>query len=100
MIRTAIAAFGAAATLFALPAFAGEAGSVRVSLAGKSPAQVHAEIVKAASAVCYAQALHEPLFAHAYSACVTESVTRAVAQTGDSRLAAYARTNPATYAGR
>ena len=98
MIRTAIAAFSAAATLFAVPAFA--ADSVRVSLAGKSPAQVHAEIVKAASTVCYAQALHEPLFAHAYTACLTESVARAVAQTGDSRVAAYARTNPAAYAGR
>jgi sulfur relay (sulfurtransferase) complex TusBCD TusD component (DsrE family) len=98
MIRIAIAALSAAAALTAVPAFAQD--GVHISLAGKSPAQVHAEIVKAASQVCYAQSLHEPLFAHVYTACISQTVARAVTQIGDSKLAAYDRANRAAYAGR
>jgi hypothetical protein len=88
MIRTVIAAFSAAATLLAVPAYAQD--EVRISLAGKSPAQVHAEIVKAASRVCYAQTRREPLYVHVYAACVQQSVSRALAQVGDSNRTAYA----------
>ncbi|MDB5432479.1 MAG: hypothetical protein JWP35_3595 [Caulobacter sp.] len=88
MIRTAVAALAAAFAL-AAPAFASE--TVHISTAGKSPAQVHAEIVKAASKVCYADTLHEPLFTYVYAACVSQSVSRAVAQLGDSKLSAYHR---------
>jgi hypothetical protein len=96
MIRTTVAALAFA--FAAVPAFA--ADGVHISLAGKSPAEVHAEIVKAASQVCYAQTLHEPLFAHLYTACISQSVSQAVAQIGDSKLVAYDRAHAAAYAGR
>lgn len=93
MIRTVLAA--AAAFALAAPAFAGQPVSeIRVSTAGKSPAEVHTAIVKAASQVCYQQTRGEALFAHVYPACIRESVDRAVAQLGDSRVLAFHQANP------
>lgn len=87
MIRSILAG-ATAAILLSGPALA--ADSIRISLAGKSPAQVHAEIVKAASTVCYAQTRHEPLFANVYAACVSQTVATALAKAGAAQPAAYA----------
>ncbi len=76
---------------------AGVAGAaeVRVSLAGKSTEQVHAEIVKAASTVCWKDVRGEPLAAYVYPECIRRSVNHAVAQLGDAKLVAYNQANPA-----
>ena len=73
--------------------FAG-AAEVRVSLAGKSTEQVHAEIVKAASNVCWKETRGEPMAAYLYPHCIRHSVNNAVAQLGDSQLVAYNKANP------
>lgn len=91
MIRNILAGAAAAVTLTAFwagSAFA--ADSIRISLAGKTPAEIHAAIVKAASDVCYAQTKHEPLFAQVYSACVSQTVAVATAKAGALQPAAYA----------
>lgn len=66
MIRTAILAAMAALAITA-PA---HAGSVRVALAGKSPAQVEAEVAKAARSVCFRETRSETLALEAYTRCV------------------------------
>jgi hypothetical protein len=53
MNRFAILA--AAAALIALPALPASAQSIRIDTAGKSPAQVHDEVVRAATQLCYAK---------------------------------------------
>ena len=105
MIRTIAAALSAAslaaAFLIASPALAAPAPqSVHVPLAGKSAAQVHADIVRAASTVCYTETQHEPLFAYVYPACISQTVSKAVAQIGDPKLADYSRSHAVAYAGR
>lgn len=90
MMRTiAAAALSVAAIAAAAPASAAETG-IRVQVAGKSAAQVHADIVKAASTVCYKQVAGEPMFATTYSYCVQDATRRAVAQIGTPELVAYA----------
>lgn len=81
----------AAAVLIATP---GAAHEVRVSLAGKSAAQVHTEIVQAASDLCWAQHRRDDLRAYTYPRCIQASVQNAVAQIGDRDLTAYADANP------
>lgn len=66
MIRTAVLTAVAALAITA-PA---HAGSVRVALAGKSPAQVEAEVAKAARTVCFRETRSETLALEAYSRCV------------------------------
>ena len=66
MIRTLV--LTAVATL-AITAPA-HAGSVRVALAGKSSAQVEAEVAKAARTVCFRETRSETLALEAYTRCV------------------------------
>jgi hypothetical protein len=81
MIRTAALAFAAAA-LFSAPALAETAPpSVNVSIAGKSPAEAHAAIVKAASKVCLTATRGESMFVYVYPSCVQDAVSRAEAGT-------------------
>ena len=81
----------AAAVILATPAAAHE---VRVSLAGKSAAQIHSDIVQAASEVCWAQHRRDDLRAYTYPRCIQASVKNAVDQIGDRDLTAYAQANP------
>lgn len=74
--------------------FAG-AAEIRVPTAGKSTEQLHADIVKAASNACWSDLRGEPLMAYVYPQCVRTSIQRAVAQTGDADLVAYAKVAPA-----
>ena len=66
MIRTLV--LTAVATL-AITAPA-HAGSIRVALAGKSLAQVEAEVGKAARTVCFRETRSETLALEAYTRCV------------------------------
>lgn len=72
--------------------FAG-AAEVRISTTGKSTEQVHAEIVKAASNVCWKEVRGEPMATYMYNNCVRHSVNDAVAQLGDTDLVAYNEAN-------
>lgn len=74
-----------AGALTAGPALAAsdEAPSVRVSLTGKSPAQAHADIVKAAGQVCFAATRGQMYFAYTYTGCI-----RAAAKTAEAQVAA------------
>ena len=72
--------------------FAG-ASEIRVPVAGKSAEQVHADIVKAASNVCWKDVRGEPMAGYIYPQCVRRSVDAAVAQLGDKQLAAYNQAN-------
>ena len=83
------------AALAAGAAGAAGAAEVRVSVAGKSTEQLHAEIVKAASSACWADLRGEPLANYLYPQCVSDSVHRAVAQIGDAKLVAFAKSAPA-----
>lgn len=97
MIRTTVLA--AAAALIAAPALAASAPPAEhVSIAGKTPQEAHAAITKAASKVCLASTRNEPMFVYLYSSCVQDAVSRAVAQTGDARIAAAGK--PVMTAGR
>jgi len=80
--------------------FAG-AAEIRVPVAGKSAEQIHTDIVKAASSVCWKDVRGEPLAAYIYPQCVRKSVDAAVAQLGDTQLTAYNKANrPLTLASR
>jgi hypothetical protein len=82
-------------TLVAAPAFAGE---IRVTTAGKTTEQLHTEIVKAASKVCWEDARGQSLAVYIYPECVRRSVNTAVAQMGDDQLVAYNAAHPAKFA--
>lgn len=71
------------------------AAEVRVSTAGKSTEQIHAEIVKAASTVCWKDVRGEPMAGYIYPECIRRSVNSAVAQLGDAKLVAYNQANGA-----
>lgn len=79
--------------------FAG-AAEIRVPVTGKSVEQIHADIVQAASTVCWKDARGEPLAGYIYPECVRRSVNDAVAQLGDKQLAAYSKTAPVRLAAR
>jgi hypothetical protein len=84
-----IAALGI--TLVASPALA---GGIHVSLQGKSMDQIHAEVVSAAKSVCHEEIKGEPMLTSLYSYCVTSSVKKAIASTGDSSLIAFSKGRP------
>ena len=75
--------------------FAG-AAEIRVPVAGKSTEQLHADIVRAASKACWADLKGEALAGYIYPGCVRRSVARAVAQIGNTELAAYQARRPVT----
>ena len=70
----AVAAFAVAAPASAAPA------QVRVSLAGKSAAEIDAEIAKAARSVCLRETAFETLIQDAYGRCVRATVKTAQAK--------------------
>lgn len=84
MIRTLTLA-AMAAVAVAAPASAGE---IRVSLAGKSPEQVKAEITSAARAVCLKATASETFRLMALDSCQRDTVAAAVAQIGGTQMAA------------
>jgi hypothetical protein len=73
----AVAAFAVAA-----PAAAAPAAQVRISLTGKSAAQIDAEIAQAARSVCLRETAFESLMNDAYGRCV-----RATLKTAQAKLA-------------
>jgi hypothetical protein len=83
MMRTVTFAALAALAL----ASSANAQEVRVSLAGKSPAQIHSDIVSAARNVCHKATATESLMLDAYSRCMSGTVKAAVAQLGDPQVA-------------
>ena len=84
----------AAAALLATPAAAAD---IRVSLVGKTPEQIHTDIVRAASQVCWKQHRRDDLRMYVYPACIRGSVKNAIAQIGDAQLTEYARANPSAW---
>ena len=74
---------GALATLALAPA-ANAQDSIRVSLVGKSSAQIHADIVSAAKKVCAKAVTGESLILDAYGRCMKDSVNSALEQLGSS----------------
>lgn len=87
-----------AALVAALSAFAAGsafAGEIRVPVSGKSTEQIHADIVRAASQLCWQDVRGDALAGYIYPECVRRSVKSAIAQIGDAQLAAYDRANPA-----
>lgn len=76
----------ALATLALAPVAHAEEG-VRVSLVGKSTAQIHADIVAAAKKVCAKAVVSETLFLDAYGRCMKGSVNSALEQLSSSDVA-------------
>jgi len=87
MIRTIALAVSALAVTVALPASASE---LRVKVSGKSAEQVRADIVKAASTVCWQDVRGEAMAGYLYPACVRASVNEAVAKINNPQLSAAA----------
>ncbi|WP_309091389.1 hypothetical protein [Phenylobacterium sp.] len=83
MIR--ILTVAAVAALIAAPA---SAQSMRVSTSGKSPEQLHAEIVKAAKTVCARASMGASFPRAMMQTCMKASVEHAVAQSRNPALAA------------
>lgn len=77
----------AALAAFALAPAAQAQDSVRVSLPGKSSAQIHADIVSAAKKVCAKAVIGETLILDAYGRCMKSSVSSALEQLGDPAVA-------------
>jgi hypothetical protein len=71
-----IAILAAAAALIALPALPASAQSVRLSTAGKSPAQVREDVFKAATKLCSAKEDGSVIWYDEMRACV-DGTTRA-----------------------
>ena len=90
MIRTIALAASALALTVAAPASAAE---MRIKVAGKSAAEVHAEIVKAASSVCWHDVRGEALAGYLYPACIRASVNDAVSKINNPALTAYNTAN-------
>jgi hypothetical protein len=84
MIRTIALAVSALAVTVA-PVSAAE---LRVKISGKSAEQVRADIVKAASTVCWADVRGEAMAGYMYPACVRASVNDAVAKINNPQLTA------------
>ena len=80
-----------AAVATALIAAPASAKSIHISTAGKSAQQLHADITKAAFAVCR-QATEGSTFPHEeMRRCVKQTVAVTIAQSGDPALAAAAK---------
>ncbi len=90
MIRTLALAASAIALLAAAPAGAAE---IRIQTQGKSPAALRAEIVKAASAVCWRDVRGDTLANYMYAPCVRASVNDAVSRLNNPELVAYNAAN-------
>ena len=94
MIRSIVLAASAVALFAAAPAGAAE---IRIKTAGKAPAELRAEIVKAASAVCWADVRGTALAGYVYPSCVRASVNEAVSKLNNPELVTYNNANPAHY---
>ena len=94
MIRSIVLATSAIALFAAAPAGAAE---IRIKTAGKAPAELRAEIVKAASTVCWHDVRGESLATYLYPSCVRASVNEAVSKLNNPELVAYNAANPAVY---
>lgn len=81
----------AAAAALAAPA---QASELHVPTAGKTTAQVHADIVTAAQVVCRKDMGSDDLGLTVFRACVKGTVDSAVAATHDRALIAYHNGNP------
>lgn len=81
MIR--IATVAALAAFVAFPA----AAEVRISLAGKSAAQLDAELTRAARTVCMRETSGETLVVNAYGRCVKDTLKVAQAKLAAAQLA-------------
>jgi hypothetical protein len=84
MIRSIVLAVSAVALFAAAPAGAAE---IRIKTAGKAPAQLRAEIVKAASTVCWENMRGDAMAPYLYNSCVRSSVNDAVAKLNSPELA-------------
>ncbi|MEW6018926.1 MAG: hypothetical protein AB1760_12720 [Pseudomonadota bacterium] len=87
MIARVAALAAVAAVAISAPAFA---QGVKVSLVGKSPEQVHAEIVGAARSVCLRETNSETFRHLAQAQCVKSTVEATLEKVGDADLAAVA----------
>ena len=85
MIRSFVLAASAVALFAAAPAGAAE---VHIKTAGKAPAELRAEITKAAADVCWAEVRGTALANYTYSSCVRATVQDAVAKLDGSEVAA------------
>jgi hypothetical protein len=92
MIRSIVLAASAVALFAAAPAGAAE---IRIKTAGKAPAELRAEIVKAASNVCWQSVRGESLATYLYPSCVRASVNDAVSKLNNPELLSYNEANPA-----
>jgi len=92
MIRTALLA---ASAIVLFTAASANAGEVRVKTSGKAPAELRAEIVKAATQACGDEFRGAALAGYAYSSCVRDAVDRASTQAVDTQDAV---ANPAVRA--
>jgi len=92
MIRSIVLAASAVALFAAAPAGAAE---VRIKTAGKAPAELRAEIVKAASTVCWQTVRGETLATYMYPSCVRSSVNDAISKLNNPELVSYNEANPA-----
>jgi hypothetical protein len=82
MIRTAILT---ASAIVLFSAASANAGEVRIKASGKAPAELRAEIVKAAKQVCWDEVRGDALASYAYASCVRDTVDRAAAQISGSQ---------------
>ncbi|ALL12337.1 hypothetical protein [Caulobacter henricii] len=92
MIRSIALAVSAIALTVAAPVSAAE---LRVKVSGKSAEQVRADIVKAASTVCWQEVRGEAMAGYLYPACIRASVSDAVTKINSPALTAYNTANPA-----
>ena len=76
MIRI-VSVVAVATTLIALPA---SAQSIHISTVGKTPEQLHAEVVKAAWKVCAMATIDETFRVDAMSRCARDTIKATVAQ--------------------
>ena len=77
MIRTIALAVSAIALTIAAPVSAAE---LRVKIAGKSAEQVRADVVKAASTVCWEDLRGQAMAGYLYPSCIRDSVSDAYAK--------------------
>lgn len=75
-----IVTLAAATAALASAAEAQEPESIHISVVGKSPDQVRAEVVQAAQAVCETATRGEVLVPNAKASCVTQTVRATMAQ--------------------
>lgn len=89
MIRTAIVSAALVAAALATPAAASD---LKVAVAGKTAAQVEADISSASRKVCRTETSGDALQAITYRACFRATYGAAVSQLADPQVAAIAQT--------